>query len=186
VLELVRDIRRHSQIPIVLFTYLNPVYAYGFARFDADAVAAGADGLLLLDLPPDEEPLNCELAGGAGLKHIRLIAPTTPPDRMREIAGRSEGFVYYVSRTGVTGAGPALSADIGAQVAIIKSATDVPVCVGFGISTPGQVASVARVADGVVVGSAIVRMIGEHGKLPEVAARVADFVKPLVSAARAV
>jgi tryptophan synthase alpha chain len=186
VIDLVREIRRRSQIPIVLFTYLNPIYAYGFGRFHADAVAAGADGILLLDLPPDEEPLNRELTGGSGLKHIRLIAPTTPPERMREIARSSEGFVYYVSRTGVTGTGSTLSADIGAQVAIIKSATDVPVCVGFGISNAEQVACVARVADGVVVGSAIVRVIEEHGKSPDLAARIAEFVKPLVSAARAV
>jgi tryptophan synthase alpha chain len=186
VIDLVREVRRRSQIPLVLFTYLNPVYAYGFERFHADAAAAGADGILLLDLPPDEAALNSELSGGSGLNHIRLIAPTTPPERMREIASRSEGFVYYVSRTGVTGTGPALSADIGGKVAVIKSATAVPVCVGFGISTPEQVACVARVADGVVVGSAIVRQIEEHEDSSEIAGRIAGFVKPLVSAARAV
>ena len=112
VLDLVREIRSHSQIPLVLFTYLNPVYTYGFERFHAEASAAGADGVLLLDLPPDEASINPELTGTHGLKQIRLVAPTTPPDRMRELGARAEGFIYYVSREGVTGARSDLASDI--------------------------------------------------------------------------
>lgn len=186
VIELVRRIRAASQIPLVLFTYLNPVYAYGFEKFHADAVAAGADGVLLLDLPPDEDGLNAELTAAPGLSRIRLIAPTTPPDRMRTLAASSEGFIYYISREGVTGAQQSLAGNIASQVAEIKSGgCTVPVCVGFGISTPDQAREVARAADGVVVGSAIVRIIELHGSSPALAARLAEFVKPLVEAVHA-
>lgn len=186
VLELVRELRKTTQMPIVMFTYLNPVYTYGFDQFHADAAAAGADGVLLLDLPPDEAPENAELTQTHGLKQIRLIAPTTPPERMKEIARGSEGFIYYVSRAGVTGMQTSLSLDIASQVAIIKGATEVPVCVGFGISTPEQAASVAAAADGVVVGSAIVNLIASAGKSADLRVKVRDFVKPLVDGARSV
>ena len=185
VMELVRRIRGVSQIPLVLFTYLNPVYAYGFGKFHADAVAAGADGVLLLDLPPDEDGLNSELTAAPGLSRIRLIAPTTPPDRMRTLAASSEGFIYYISREGVTGAQQTLAGNIASQVAEIKSGgCTVPVCVGFGISTPDQAREVARAADGVVVGSAIVRIIEQHGNSPELAAKLTEFVRPLVEATK--
>ncbi len=185
VMELVRRIRGVSQIPLVLFTYLNPVYAYGFEKFHADAVAAGADGVLLLDLPPDEDGLNSELTAAPGLSRIRLIAPTTPPDRMRTLAASSEGFIYYISREGVTGAQQSLAGNIASQVAEIKSGgCTVPVCVGFGISTPDQASEVARAADGVVVGSAIVRIIEQHGNSPELAAKLREFVRPLVEATK--
>jgi tryptophan synthase alpha chain len=187
VLELVRRIRAESQVPLVLFTYLNPVYAYGFGKFHADAAAAGADGVLLLDLPPDEDGLNAELASGPGLHRIRLIAPTTPPDRMRALAEASQGFIYYISREGVTGAQTTLATNIAEQVAEIKSGgCTVPVVVGFGISTPAQARAVAEAADGVVVGSAIVRVIEQHGPSPELDGRLADFVKPLVTAVKSV
>ncbi len=113
VLEMIAALRRETQIPLVLFTYLNPVYTYGFERFHKDAAAAGADGILVLDLPHDEAALNKELCGSTSLKHIRLVAPTTPPDRVKLIAGQSEGFVYYVSRAGVTGAQTSLAGGIG-------------------------------------------------------------------------
>jgi tryptophan synthase alpha chain len=187
VLELVRRIRSESQVPLVLFTYLNPVYAYGFARFHADAAAAGADGLLLLDLPPDEDGLNSELTATGDLRRIRLIAPTTPPDRMRQLAAASEGFIYYISREGVTGAQETLATNIASQVAEIKSGgAVVPVCVGFGISNPAQARDVALAADGVVVGSAIVRIVEKHGQSGDLAARLTEFVKPLVDAVKAV
>jgi len=186
VLELVRRIRQHSQIPLVLFTYLNPVFTYGFARFHAEAAAAGADGVLLLDLPPDEAAANAELTDTHGLRQIRLIAPTTPPERMRQIGAQGEGFIYYVSREGVTGEQSELATNIAENVAIIKSGSGVPVCVGFGISTPEQAAAVARSADGVVVGSAIVKTIATHGATPDLAARVAAFVRPLVEATKSV
>jgi tryptophan synthase alpha chain len=183
-LALVREIRESSEIPLVLFTYLNPVYAYGFDRFHADAAAAGVDGILLLDLPPDEAVANPELAGSHGVKQIRLIAPTTPPSRMRELASRAEGFVYYVSREGVTGAQSTLAEGIAENVGIIRSASRVPVCVGFGISTPEQAAAVARSADGVVVGSAIVRIIEANAGGSDLVARVTGFVRPLVEAVK--
>ena len=184
VLDAVREIRRSSEIPIVFFTYLNPVYVYGFDRFHADAAAAGADGLLILDLPPDEAARNAELMKSHGLLSIRLIAPTTPPGRMELIAKSAEGFIYYVSREGVTGEQTSLSADIDTQVAEIKKHTNLPVAVGFGISTPEQAAEVAKESDAVVVGSAIVRRIGEHGKSAELIQKVTQFVTPIAAAVK--
>jgi tryptophan synthase alpha chain len=180
----VREIRLQSEIPIVLFTYLNPVYVYGFDRFHADASAAGADGLLILDLPPDEAARNVELMKSHGLLSIRLIAPTTPPARMELIAKLAEGFIYYVSREGVTGEQTSLSSDIAAQVAEIKKHTSLPVAVGFGISTPDQAAEVAKESDAVVVGSAIVRQIGEYGKSAELLQKVTEFVSPIAAAVK--
>ena len=182
ILNLIREIRKTSQIPIVLFAYLNPIYIYGFEKFQEDAAAAGADGLLLLDLPPQEAARNAELASNHGLKAIRLIAPTTPPERLREITDAAEGFIYYVSREGVTGEQSSLSTDIAERVAAIRSLTKVPVAVGFGISNPEQAATVAGLADGVVVGSAIVRRISEVGDTPELASKIADFVLPIAKA----
>lgn len=182
ILELVREIRRTSQIPIVLFAYLNPVYVYGFAKFQTDASEAGADGLLLLDLPPQEAAHNAELASIHGLRTIRLIAPTTPAERLREITDAAEGFIYYVSREGVTGEQSNLSTDIAERVASIRSLTKVPVAVGFGISNPEQAATVAGLADGVVVGSAIVRRIAEIGDKPELPSGIAEFVRPIADA----
>ncbi|MEI6322329.1 MAG: tryptophan synthase subunit alpha [bacterium] len=184
IIDLVREIRKTSQIPIVLFAYLNPVYIYGFAKFQADAAKAGADGLLLLDLPPQEASLNTELASSTGLKTIRLIAPTTPPERLKEITDASEGFIYYVSREGVTGEQTSLSTDIAERVQAIRALTKVPVAVGFGISNPEQAAIVAGLADGVVVGSAIVRKIAEYGNEPDLPERIADFVRPIAEAVR--
>jgi len=186
ILDLVREIRSSSQIPIVLFTYLNPVYVYGFERFQTDACAAGADGLLLLDLPPQEAARNAELSSDHGLKTIRLIAPTTPPERLKKIIESAEGFIYYVSREGVTGEQSSLSLDIAERVAAIRSLTTVPVAVGFGISTPDQASTVAALADGVVVGSAIVRQIGELSHLPDLPERIGEFVRPISEAIRRV
>ncbi|MCB1086978.1 MAG: tryptophan synthase subunit alpha [Verrucomicrobiae bacterium] len=186
VLNLIRDFRATSQLPIVLFTYLNPVYAYGFERFHHEAATAGADGVLLLDLPPDESAKNSELHELPDLRHIRLIAPTTPADRIPMLAKASEGFIYYVSREGVTGAQTTLAEGIADNVAAIKRHTEVPVAVGFGISTPEQAAEVARAADGVVVGSAIVRRVQDHANDANVAEVVGAFVKPLVDAVKSV
>jgi tryptophan synthase alpha chain len=182
-LELIRRFRESHETPIVLFTYLNPVFTYGFEAFHHDAAAAGADGILLLDLPPDEAALNKDLAVGAGLKHIRLIAPTTPPERVKILAESSEGFIYMLSRTGVTGSHGAPSANIAAQVDAIRSHTQTPICVGFGISTPEQAADVAKSADGVIVGSAIVKQVELH---PDHGAEaVRNFAAPLIAATKA-
>lgn len=184
VLETIRAIRTKTQIPLVLFTYLNPVYTYGYEQFHHDAAAAGADGILVLDLPPDEASQNPETKPVPDLHHIRLIAPTTPPDRIPMIAAQAEGFIYYVSREGVTGTQSSVATGIAEQVARIKSHTTVPVCVGFGISTPEQAATVAGMGDGVVVGSAIVKLVEKHGSSPTLAREIEAFVKPLVQAVK--
>ncbi len=183
-LELIREFRKSSELPIVIFTYLNPIYSYGFERFLKDAAESGVDGLLILDLPPEEAGQNAELVSTGGLAPIRLIAPTTPPERMKDIVSKARGFIYYVSREGVTGEQTSLSDTIGAQVAEIRRFTTLPVAVGFGISTPEQSAAVARDADAVVVGSAIVRRIAENASQPDLARRIGEFVRPLVQAAR--
>jgi len=185
VLEMIRKLRTKSQIPLVLFTYLNPIYTYGYDRFHHDAAAAGADGVLVLDLPPDEAAQNAELKPAPDLRHIQLIAPTSPAERIASIAKSAEGFVYYVSRLGVTGAQAEIATGIAEQVAVIKAATEVPVCVGFGVSNPEQAATIASKADGVVVGSAIVKLIEQNGSSPDCAAKVKAFVKPLVDAVHA-
>lgn len=186
VLDMIRRLRTRSQIPLVLFTYLNPVYTYGYAQFHRDAAAAGADGVLVLDLPPDEAEQNAELKPTPDLRHIQLVAPTSAPERIASIARSAEGFVYYVSRLGVTGAQSEVAGGIAEQVAVIRGTTTVPVCVGFGVSSPEQAATVAAMADGVVVGSAIVKLIEKHGTEPDVAERVEALVKPLVAAVKAV
>ncbi|MCE2959319.1 MAG: tryptophan synthase subunit alpha [Akkermansiaceae bacterium] len=183
-LDLIKAFReKNNNTPIVLFTYLNPIFTYGFSRFQKDAAAAGADGILLLDLPPDEAELSAELAENKSLSHIRLIAPSTPPDRIKMLAEKAEGFIYALSRSGVTGGHSAPAATIPAQVAAIKQHSKVPVCVGFGISNPEQAALVAKSADGVIVGSAIVKRIEENLSNPAQAVR--DFAKPLIEAVRA-
>jgi tryptophan synthase alpha chain len=185
VIEMIRRLRTKSEIPLVLFTYLNPIYTYGYERFHHDAAAAGADGVLVLDLPPDEAAQNVDLKPVPELRHIQLIAPTSPAERIASIAKSAEGFVYYVSRLGVTGAQAEIATGIAEQVAIIKAATEVPVCVGFGVSNPEQAAAIASKADGVVVGSAIVKLIEQNGSSPDCAAKVESFVKPLVDAVHA-
>lgn len=180
VLDLIRRFRETHETPIVLFTYLNPIFTYGFEAFHNDAAEAGADGILLLDLPPDEAARNVGLAENAGLKAIRLIAPTTPPERVKLLAESAQGFIYALSRTGVTGAHGAPSANIAELVSSIKAHTDVPVCVGFGITTPEQAAMVASAADGVIVGSAIVKQVELNPD--NAAAAVRDFTAPLIAA----
>lgn len=185
-LDLIRAFREtHQDTPIVLFTYLNPVFTYGFEAFHHDAAAAGADGVLLLDLPPDEADQDTTSfpADRAGLKSIRLIAPTTPPERMRRLAASAEGFIYALSRTGVTGAHGAPAANIAEFVTAIRAHTNVPICVGFGISTPEQAATVAKVADGVIVGSALVKEVEKNVGQDPVAA-VRSFATPLIAAVR--
>ena len=187
ILNLVKDFRKSgSETPIVLFTYLNPVYVYGFTRFHKDAAAAGVDGVLFLDLPPEETTLNTELTESSELCHIRLIAPTTPDERIESITNTGEGFIYYVCREGVTGAKSDLADDIDEQVEGIQQHTKLPLAVGFGISTVDQARSVAKAADGVVVGSAIVRIVEAHGGNPDLAEQVEAFVKPLVDAVKSV
>ncbi len=182
-LELIRQFRtKDSKTPVVLFTYLNPIFTYGFKKFQTDAVAAGADGLLLLDLPPDEASLSEELAENEDLSHIRLIAPSTPPERIEYLAKASQGFIYALSRSGVTGGHSAPSETIPAQVAAIRAHTSTPICVGFGISTPAQASMVAKTCDGIIVGSAIVKQVEMNLDAP--AEAVQRFTTPLIQAIR--
>lgn len=149
--------------PVVVFTYLNPVFRHGPDAFLEDAHAAGADGVLLTDVPLGEDPELEAKFERSPLALVRLIAPTTPRDRARRIAERAQGFLYYISRTGVTGARAELRAELEEEVRALEAAASVPVVVGFGISSPQQAARVGRVADGVVVGSALIEAIREGG-----------------------
>jgi len=165
--------------PIVLMGYYNPIYNRGVARFLDDAKAAGIDGLIVVDLPPEEDDELCIPAQKAGLNFIRLATPTTDDKRLPKVLTNTSGFLYYVSITGITGAAEAQAGDVSPEVARIKAQTDLPVIVGFGIKTPDAAEQIAGVADGVVVGSAIVDLIGK-GKSP---AEVLDFVKGLADGA---
>jgi tryptophan synthase alpha chain len=160
VLDSVRRIRAASDVPIVLYTYMNPIMLFGFEEFHGHAAAAGLDGLLILDLPPEEE---AEFFSGGNLIHIRLIAPTTSPERIAAIARNAEGFLYYVSREGVTGAREDISASLADNLKQIRRFSDLPIAVGFGISNRQQAREVARHADAIVVGSAIVKLIEKSG-----------------------
>ncbi len=182
VLETVKAIRKESQVPIVLYIYFNLIHRIGLEKFIHDAAAAGVDGLLVLDLPPEESENYESLMKAAGLCNIYLIAPTTPEARMELIAKRATGFIYYVSREGVTGMQSKVADTIGAMTAKIRAHTKLPIAIGFGVSTPEQAKAVAGFGDAVVVGSAIVNQIAEHGKSPELVAKVSAFVKSLAVA----
>jgi len=173
-LQMARDFRQGDAVtPIVMMGYYNPIYSHGVDRFLTDAVACGIDGLIVVDLPPEEDAELCIPAQAAGLNFIRLATPTTDAKRLPVVLQNTSGFVYYVSITGITGAAAAEAGDVAPEVARIKAATDLPVIVGFGITTPAQAQAIAGVADGCVVGSAIVKDIGA-GKTPaEVLANVA-------------
>ncbi|MBM3833866.1 MAG: tryptophan synthase subunit alpha [Verrucomicrobia bacterium] len=179
VLQTVQAIRKDSQIPIVLYVYFNLLHRHGFARFIQDAAAAGVDGLLVLDLPPEESENYEALMREAGLCVIYLVAPTTPDDRIELIVKRASGFIYYVSREGVTGMQTKVAANIADMTAKIRKQTDLPVAVGFGISNPDQARIVAASAEAIVVGSAIVNQIAQHGKQPDLVQRVTNFVQSL-------
>jgi tryptophan synthase alpha chain len=181
-LQTIVEIRKSVDFPIILYSYLNPLFQYGFERFEHDAAAAGVDGLLLLDLPPDETllPDNPKKF----LHRIRLVAPTTSETRIKQIVSRAEGFIYYVSQEGVTGERKALSQTIGEHVAMIRRHSELPIAVGFGISNAEQASQVALLADAVVVGSAIVRRIGEFGQDQHLSQRIQEFVEPLVRAVK--
>jgi tryptophan synthase alpha chain len=176
VLECVSKIRKQSEIPIVLYTYLNPIFQFGLAEFHRAAETAGVDGLLILDLPPEED---VDLPVG-NLIHIRLIAPTTPPDRVAAIANRAKGFLYFISREGVTGARDTISSSLPEQIALLRKLTSLPIAVGFGISSPKQAREVASHADAIVVGSAIVDLIAKHGD--KAVENVGAFARELVAA----
>ena len=183
-LETVAKIRETSQIPIVLYVYFNILHKRGLAEFVNAASAAGVDGLLVLDLPPEESENYESLMADAGICPIYLVAPTTPPDRVALIVKRGRGFIYYVSREGVTGMQQTVSETIGEMTGIIRENTDIPIAVGFGISNPEQAAAVAKNAEAVVVGSAIVNQIADKGKSPDLVSHVKAFTANLITGIR--
>ena len=184
VLETIAAIRRECQIPIVLYVYFNLLHKRGLQQFIADCAKAGVDGLLVLDLPPEESDNYEALMREAGLCNIYLVAPTTPEERIELIVKRATGFIYYVSREGVTGMQAKVSDTIGEMTRKIRAHTQLPIAVGFGISNPEQAKLVAQYAEAIVVGSAVVNQIAEHGKSPDLVKCVSEFVKSLTAAAK--
>ena len=184
VLSMVADVRAETEIPIVLFTYYNPIHRYGVERFVKRAADVGVDGVLMLDLPPEEGGDYIAQMNEYGLDTIFLMTPTTRDDRMKLIASHTKGFVYYVSRTGVTGERDSLADEIQSKVSAICQYTDMPIAVGFGISTPEHVSEIAQYADAVVVGSAIVRRVGEYQNDVDLVAKVGVFVGSLIGPLR--
>jgi tryptophan synthase alpha chain len=179
-LQMVRDFRAgNADTPIVLMGYYNPIYARGVDVFLQQAVAAGIDGLIIVDLPPEEDSELCIPAQAAGINFIRLATPTTDAKRLPKVLQNTSGFVYYVSITGITGAAAAQASDVAPEVARIKASTDLPVIVGFGINTPASARDIAAVADGCVVGSAIVKEIATGKPVAE----VLEFVASLAAGA---
>lgn len=186
VLETVAATRRDSQTPIVLYIYFNLIHKVGMEKFIADAAKAGVDGLLVLDLPPEESDNYEALMKKHGLCNIYLVAPTTPEDRMEFIVKRGSGFIYYISREGVTGMQAQVASNLAAQVAKIRAHTSLPIAVGFGISNPEQAKLVACQADACVVGSAVVNQIAQREQLPDLVKDVAAFVRSLSDAVKTI
>ncbi len=177
-LDMATEFRKFdNETPIVMMGYYNPIYNRGVDKFLVDAKAAGVDGLIVVDLPPEEDEELCIPAQKAGLNFIRLATPTTDDKRLPKVLQNTSGFVYYVSITGITGAAAAEATDVGPEVARIKAKTDLPVIVGFGIRSPETAEAIASVADGAVVGSAIVAMIAEGKSVPEILNFVAGLAE---------
>ena len=181
-LETVAAIRRESSLPLVLYLYFNLIHRHGLESFIRGASRAGVDGLLVLDLPPEEADAYERAMQAADLCAIYLVAPTTPEARIRQIVARGSGFIYYVSREGVTGMQSSVAANLAERVALIRRHTDLPIAIGFGVSNPEQAQTVAASADAVVVGSAVVNQIARLGRSPELVSTVAGFVGELARA----
>lgn len=184
-LECVREIRRESEIPLLLFSYMNPLLRYGFEKLARDASEAGVDGVLLTDLCIEEAKASVAKLRDHGLDTVFLAAPTSTERRLHLVSEQSSGFIYLVSRTGVTGEQVALSAQAAPLVQRVRALTKLPIALGFGISTPEHVAEVAKVADGIVVGSAIVKFIETHAADPALPAKLEAFTRGLTSPLRA-
>ena len=184
ILEAVARCRESIEMPLIAFTYYNPVLRYGTERFAQDAYRAGFDACLITDLPPDEADEWLSYARAAGLQTIFLLTPTSTTERIRLVAERAQGFIYCVSRTGVTGARDELPPDLPDLLARVREHTALPVAVGFGISKPEHVRTVARIAEGAVVGSQIVHYLHEYADSPHWARVVGDFVRALKSACK--
>ena len=184
VFELTRQIRQEVQLPVILFSYYNPIFIYGGKRFYEDALKAGADGLLVVDLPPEESDELVDSWPGRELSFIRLVAPTTPQERMAVIEKSGCGFLYLISKTGITGSDGLDLAQIKTKADMLRSVTKLPVCVGFGISTPEDVAAVSGIADGVVIGSAFERTIESNLNHKELAGLLSQQTATLKAAMR--
>ncbi len=184
ILSMIARLRAKTQIPLVLMAYYNTIHAYGLEQFCQEAAQAGVDGLILPDMPPDEAGPLKGPAAAAGLPLIFLLAPTSTVERRTFVARQSQGFVYYVSLTGITGAKLLNLADVEKNVGKIRKVTKLPVAVGFGVATPEDAANVAAIADGVIVGSAIVKQIAAYREKPEMVKHVAEFVRSLKTAMR--
>lgn len=179
VLELGAEIRRKSQVPLLLFSYYNPLFNYGLERLAADCVKAGFDGILATDLTVEESEEYVKIMRAHGLNTVFLVAPTSSPERMEKIARLSTGFLYAVSRTGVTGERQELDTDLQAFMAALRTHTTVPIAVGFGVSSPEQVAAIWRIADAAIVGSALVREIEKYIGKSDLVDRVEAFARSL-------
>ncbi len=184
ILELVTRIRRKSDIPLALMTYYNPVFNFGEEKFAVQAAAAGVDGIIIPDLPLEEAGPWRAFAAREGLATVFFLAPTTGPERAAAVASASTGFIYFVSIAGITGARQAVPSEIKAKISLAKTLTDKPVCVGFGVATPAQAHAMARIADGVIVGSAIVKEININAKAKDLPQRMQRFVAGLVRAVK--
>ena len=184
VLKMIAGVRKISALPIVLFGYFNPIFSYGVEKFAGDAHKAGVDGVLVVDLPPEEAPELRQFTDAAGIDFISLIAPTTGTQRAKKIASSATGFLYYISITGVTGTAVPKSGDIDADLKRIRKISSLPVVVGFGISLPEQARQIGRFADGVVIGSALVRLIVENSgkaKLLKIISNYAGEIKTVMN-----
>lgn len=183
-LNIVREIRQASEIPILLFSYMNPLLRYGFNRLAEDAVAAGVDGVLLTDLCIEEAEEPVKQLRRAGLDTVFLAAPTSTDRRLKLVAEHSSGFVYVVSRTGVTGEQATFSESVKPVITRLRQVTELPLAVGFGISTPSQVRDAAKLAEGVVVGSSIVKFIESHIQAPDLPEKLGEFTRQLTAPLR--
>ena len=182
ILDMIESIRKVSEIPIVLFGYYNPILSFGTERFAARAHEAGVDGILIVDLPPEESHELRQYTDPKGIDFISLIAPTTNTERVKTIAGHASGFLYYISITGVTGTAKPQVAEVAKDIKRIRTVTELPLAVGFGISTPQQAQEIAPYADGIVIGSAVVRMIEEHCDKFDLVTHVAHYARQMKEA----
>jgi len=179
VLKLVEEVRQKSAIPIVLFGYYNPIFSYGVEKFANAAAIAGVDGILVVDLPPEESGELTRYTDNKGIDFISLVAPTTDNERIKKISAAAHGFLYYISITGITGTAVPKIEDIKKGVAKIRKISKLPIAVGFGISSPAQAKEIAEVADGIVIGSAVVKLINENRNNPNLLKIVAKYTRAI-------
>jgi tryptophan synthase alpha chain len=184
ILDMIESIRKVSEIPVVLFGYYNPILSYGTERFAARAQQAGVDGILVVDLPPEEAAELRQYTDPKNIDFISLIAPTTSTERVRMIASHASGFLYYISITGVTGTAKPHVEEVATDIKRIRTVTALPLVVGFGISTPQQAKEIAPYADGIVIGSAVVRMIEEHSDKFDLVTHVAHYARQMKEASQ--